>query len=309
MENTKLGVLGTDLTTEDVTKYIVAKIMSEEDEYEIICVLGDNEDFYPICTGLMPFARITASYRKEGVDRTIAMLNRKNLPVFTCEISHDEKIMTLEQATQLFFSTTDAWEISTPDEPEMDADEDEVPLKEGEYLYTIHATDDNTDFCIGKIKVPVDITEEIIEEVLDVFFEDLFEEIRPCRGEEYDPKQLLEDVTTYCGAVPEDVMHLSVFFAECICKEKGWQWETIKVSEMPDTGIQPGMSFIFNTEDDTELVQRNGDAVTVLEVLNFRTAERLTLKRLEKGYKVRFEDGYETEVYKDELNVKEAEVA
>lgn len=309
MENNKLGVLGTDLTTEDVTKYVVAKIMGKEDEYEIICVMGDNEDFYPICTGLVPFARIPASYRKEGVDRTLYRLNGKNLPVFTCEISHNEKIMTLEQAKQLFFSTMDAWEISMPDESETDADEDEIPLEEGEYICTIHAIDDGNDFCTGKIKVPADITEEIIEEVFDYFFEELFEEICPYRGEEYDPKQLLEDVTTYCGAVPEDVMHLSVFFAECICKEYGWEWETIEVSEIPDSGIQPGMSVVFNTEDDTDLYPRNGDTVTVLDVLNFHTAKELTLKRLEKGYIIRFDDGYETEVYLDELHAQESEVA
>ena len=303
----KLGALGTDLTIEDVTKYVVAKIMGKDDEYEIICVMGNNEDFYPMCTGLIPFARITASYSKKGVDRTLYMLNVKNLPVFTCEISHDEKIMTLEQATQLFFSTTDTWEMSTLDESEKDEDADEVSLEEGEYQYTIHAMDDDADFCTGKIKVFDDTTEDDIEAVLDFYFEELFEAFRPCLGDEYDPKQLLEDMTAYFGDEPKDIGHLSVFLAECICKDYGWQWETIEVSEILDSGIQPGMSVIFNTEDDTDLYPRNGETVTVLEVFDFRTAKELTLKRLEKGYRVRFDDGYETEVYQDELHVaKEA---
>lgn len=106
-----IGVLKTDLTVEDVTKYVIARNVDilASDTYEIICVMGNNEDYFPVCTGLIPFARVPANYCKEAVNHFLSQHAKKGLPVYTCEVSHKKEVMTLEQATQLFFSTTEAW--------------------------------------------------------------------------------------------------------------------------------------------------------------------------------------------------------
>lgn len=309
----KLGVLGTDLTTEDVTKYVVAKLMGAEDKYEILCVMGDNVDFYPICTGFVPFARVTAEYGKEGVNRTLAMMNKKNLPVFTCEISHET--MTLEQVTQLFFNCETKWEIEklegekteNPEEQEQWEEKyADIELNEGENLLKVYAFDDDRDFWIGKIIAPPEADfESIFSDELDFLCDEL--EYESDYNENI--QGAIDYFVNYCDIKEVDIHHLSKAAVESICNRHGWKWETIEVSEISDSVIQPGMSFIFNTEDDTDLYSRNGGTVTVLGILDFRTAAELTLERLEKGYIVRFEDGYETEVYQDELHAKEAAVA
>lgn len=283
----KLGVLGTDLTTEDVTKYVVAKLMFEEDKYEIINILGNNEDYYPLGNGY----REANVYSKQGINRTLTLINKNNLPVYTCEILHDSTVTTPTQ-TSTVFGTTEIWDLQCQPIPE-------------EFYVTLRAFDDVNDFWCGKINAPDDVS---IHEIIDTF-NMAGEQMISDYDDDMGPEEMLNAFSATWEVEIKDTNHFSLAMVEAVCLYEGWQWETVEVSEIPDSGIQSGMSFKFNTEDDTDLYPRNGDTVTVLEVLNFRTAKELTLKRLEKGYIVRFEDGYETEVYQDELHAEEAAVA
>ena len=101
-----MGALGTDLTI--ATKIVVTKLKDKE-LYEIIYVYGNNEDFDCIC---LPFSCMPIRYKKETLCHYLQIFNTKNLPVYTCEISHNINVMTREEGIDIILNTTELWDIN-----------------------------------------------------------------------------------------------------------------------------------------------------------------------------------------------------
>lgn len=90
----------------DATKIVIAKVMEKEDCYEVIHVYGNNEDFDVMCN--FPL-RIPALYTKVGVDKFLERHNPRNLPVYSCTLSHDMNVMGKEEAFEKILDATELW--------------------------------------------------------------------------------------------------------------------------------------------------------------------------------------------------------
>ena len=69
------------------------------------------------------------------------------------------------------------------------------------------------------------------------------------------------------------------------------------------------MEKIFYTDEDTDLYIRNGAKVKIIREIDSRSANNLDLEEDEKGFVIRFPDGYETEVYESELKENDFKMA
>ena len=63
--------------------------------------------------------------------------------------------------------------------------------------------------------------------------------------------------------------------------------------------IENGKKYVFNTTD-TELERYNGTKVNIVRVL---TNKECDIKDVGNMYKAQFEDGYERDVFEDELSL------
>ena len=69
------------------------------------------------------------------------------------------------------------------------------------------------------------------------------------------------------------------------------------------------MEKIFYTDEDTDLYVRNGAKVKIIREIDSRSANKLDLEEDEKGFVIRFPDGYETEAYESELKENDFKMA
>ena len=101
-----MGVLGTNLTSKDTTKIVIAEVVDKEDTYEIIRVYGNDEDFDEICTAPL---RIPAQFCKKAVNHHLRQPFNKEFPAYTCKISHNMLVMNQEEAYKRILTTTEKW--------------------------------------------------------------------------------------------------------------------------------------------------------------------------------------------------------
>lgn len=106
-----MGVLGTNLTRENITKIVIAELIDKKDIYEIIQVYGNNVDFDVVCTAPL---NIPAHFCKNAVNYQLEK-NYRNLPVYTCKISHKVDIMDKEEAYRMILTTKTKWEQNKKD--------------------------------------------------------------------------------------------------------------------------------------------------------------------------------------------------
>lgn len=100
-----MGVLGMNLVGKDTTKIVIAEVVDKEDCYEIIRVYGNNEDFDVICTAPL---RILARFCKKAVNHQL-QTSFNDLPVYTCQISHNASVMSKGEAFNKILTATELW--------------------------------------------------------------------------------------------------------------------------------------------------------------------------------------------------------
>lgn len=101
-----MGVLGTNLTSEDTTKIVVVKVIDAEDCYEIARVYGNNEDFDVICTAPL---KMPAHFCKKAVNHYLQQPFNKKFSLYTCKISHNKSVMSMEEAFERILTATEQW--------------------------------------------------------------------------------------------------------------------------------------------------------------------------------------------------------
>lgn len=100
-----MGVLGTNFSSKNATKTVIAEVVDKKDCYEIIRVYGNNEDFDVVCTAPL---KMPAHFGKKAVNHQLQTFYN-DLPVYTCKISHNMLVMSKEEAFERILSTTKQW--------------------------------------------------------------------------------------------------------------------------------------------------------------------------------------------------------